>query len=442
MNRRNYLDLDIDEQLSYLANLEGRGIRTDLSPTRKALSLLNHPEMAVPTVIVGGTNGKGSTVSMIGNIIRHAEYSVGCYYSPHVLYVGERIEFDNQPISPDDLAGLIRRIRGTIEGHVDLTYFEFLTVSAYLWFAEKKADLAVMEVGMGGRFDATNVTEALVSVITTVSLDHTQYLGNTEEDIAMEKVQIVGPGGTLIAGRMSATVANVVREHVKKTGAGALFLGEDFYGIEKMGTDTDTDFTMDYRGLSCYLDDIRLSLAGKHQVDNAAVALAAIEVLRKRGIRITDTAIRQGMASARLLGRTQRISDNPEVIVDVGHNPAGARALAGFLRTLPKKRTALVVGMMADKDIEGFIGELDGEASIIVLAPPRVGRSASIQALKEAGRCSNKEILAMENIGQAVKRARDVVGEGGRVVVTGSFYTVKEAMETIIGHSETDRRST
>ena len=358
MSRYTASDADIAGQLSYLEELTGRGIRTDLSSTRTALSLLGHPERKVRTVIVGGTNGKGSTVAMIGSIIRHAEYSVGCYYSPHILDVRERIDFNGRPISPADMACLINRVRGKIAGHVELTYFEFLTVSAYLWFAEKRADLSVMEVGMGGRFDATNVADPLVSVITTVALDHTQYLGDTEEAIAIEKVQIVPREGILVAGKVSGGVAKVLQDHAREKDADVILLGRDFKAVNNAGTDAGSANSIRYRGLSVRYDDMYLPLAGRHQIDNAAVALAVVELLGQKGFSIPEQAVRQGIASVHVSGRIQRISDVPEVIVDVAHNPAGARVLADYIRALPKKKTVFVVGMMADKNIGGFIREI------------------------------------------------------------------------------------
>jgi dihydrofolate synthase / folylpolyglutamate synthase len=437
MSRYTASNADIRDQFSYLEALSSRGIRTDLSSVREALSLLDHPERKVPTVIVGGTNGKGSTVAMIGGIIRHAEYSVGCYYSPHIIDVSERINYNGRSITPAEMADLIGRVRREIEGRVELTYFEFLTVSAYCWFSEKKADLSVMEVGMGGRFDATNVADPLASVITTVSLDHTQYLGDSEEAIALEKVQIVPPGGILISGRVKKRVETVLRDYVREVEARVMFLGKDFRGIGKAEKGPEGTNVMQYIGPSIQFNDIHLSFAGRHQVDNAAVALAVIELLGKKGFSISERAVREGIESTRLPGRIQRVSESPEVIVDVAHNPAGAKALADHIGTLPKKRTALVVGMMADKDIAGFLKMFDAQADMLVLASPHVERAASIQTLNKAVDSPEKRVRASRSVGDAVDWAEKAVGSDGRVVITGSFYTVQEAMERIGQAQET-----
>lgn len=431
MKTRKPSETFIDRQFDYLESLAARGIRTDLSVMRRALAILDHPEKKAPVVIVGGTNGKGSTTAMIGNIIRHAEYSVGCYYSPHIHDVRERIQLDGTLISAADLAGLIRHVRDRLQGHVDPTYFEFLTLSAYYWFAEKGADLAVMEVGMGGRFDATNVTDPLVSVITTVSLDHTAYLGDSREAIAVEKAQIVPPDGSLVVGRVSDGVARVLADEVKAKAAELFRLDVDFQGIRIETADMSANTRMRYRGLSTQFDDILLPLSGAHQIDNAAVALAAVEILGRKGFSVGERSVRQGIASIRLPGRIQLIAVSPEVIVDVAHNPAGARVLADYLRTLPKKKTALVIGMMADKDIEGFLREITGEADIVVLAPPGVERAASLDALVRAATLSGSSIRPEETVAQAVDYAVQAVGDTGRVVVTGSFYTVHEAIDRV-----------
>ncbi len=433
MIKDNASDSYIKDQFLYLEGLTARGIRTDLSQMRAGLVLLDNPERAVPTVIVGGTNGKGSVTTMIGNIVRHAEYSVGCYYSPHLFDVRERIMLNGIMISSVDMARLIQYIREKTEPDLNLTYFEFLTLSAYTFFARSKVDLGVMEVGMGGRYDATNVTDPIVSVVTTVSLDHTGYLGKREEEIAEEKAQIVGDGCVLVAGRVSESVREILRNHAREKGAGSFFLSEDFVGKAQSVKVRNGTTAMRYRGLGTHLDKVIVSLPGAHQIDNASVALATVEILGRRGFSISEDAIRKGLSSVHLPGRMERIAENPETIVDVAHNPAGARVLAEYIRLLPKKRTALVVGMMGDKDIGGFLRELDGLAVSIALAAPRVDRAASIADLKRAAVSLGTPVRSYGGVSAALEASRRLVGDQGRIVVTGSFYTVEEAAREIRG---------
>lgn len=405
----------------------------DLSQMRAGLARLGNPERAVRTVIVGGTNGKGSVTTMIGNIIRHAEYSVGCYYSPHLLDVRERIVLNGTMISYIDMARLIRYVRERTEPDLNLTYFEFLTLSAYVLFAAKNVDLGVMEVGMGGRYDATNVANPVVSAITTVSLDHTGYLGNREEDIAREKAEIIPVGGVLVAGRVSNSVREILGEHARRKEAEAFFLGTSFRGIPESGNGPAEATGMQYRGISMNLDDVVISLPGKHQVDNTAVALAVVEILGRNGFSIPEASIRQGLSTIRLPGRIERIAEDPEIIVDVAHNPAGARVLADFIRSLPKKRSALVVGIMADKDVGGVLRELDGITDVIVLTVPRIDRAAPLADLERAAVSLATPFRSYGDVSGALSASRQLVGKKGRVVVTGSFYTVEEAVKEIGG---------
>lgn len=269
----------------------------------------------------------------------------------------------------------------------------------------------------------------LVSVITTVSLDHTQYLGKTRQAIAREKAQIVHPGGALVAGRVGRGVRELLKDHAKDKGAKAYFLGEDFSGSYTSRASGGRGPRFHYRGMKAQFRDLTIGLAGAHQADNAAVSLAVIELLGGRGYAITESAIREGLASARLSGRMEVVADNPEVIVDVGHNPAAGRVLARWLGTLPKKRTALVVGMMGDKDVGGFLKELDGSADLIFLAAPHVARSASLTELERAASSLSTPVRGCASVPEALSQASTFVGSEGRVAVTGSFYTVGEAME-------------
>jgi dihydrofolate synthase/folylpolyglutamate synthase len=298
-----------------------------------------------------------------------------------------------------------------------------------MWFAEKKADLTVMEVGMGGRFDATNVTNPVVSVITTVTLDHTRYLGDTREAIAREKVQIVPRGGILVAGRMGPDVSRVLTGHVREAGAEMLLLGRDFDGAREGRGGPGTANDMRYHGRSFDIDGLHLPLAGLHQIDNAAVALAVIEVLGQKGFSIPEDSVRQGIGTVRIPGRIEKILENPEVIVDVAHNPDSAVALTDHIQTLPKKKTAFVVGMMADKDIAGFLRGIDAAADILVLTQPRVARAATVQTLADMVGYRQRPTRIIRGVRESLDWAKAAVGTDGRVVVTGSFYTVQEAVE-------------
>ncbi|MBN1880664.1 MAG: bifunctional folylpolyglutamate synthase/dihydrofolate synthase [Deltaproteobacteria bacterium] len=416
----------ITEAFRFLEGLAARGMRTDLSVMRRAAALLGDPQDTIPVILVGGTNGKGSTAAYLGGMLTALGMKAGCYYSPHVTSVTERVTVNGREITRAETAALIMELRASRAEGLSPTYFEFLTLLAYLHFSRKNVDYAVMEVGMGGRFDATNIVNPMVSVITTVSLDHTQYLGETEAAIAGEKAEIIPPGGRLAAGRVSDEAKAVLIKRAKEHNAVARFFGEDFFMEEGAGG------VLTYRGVKRTVTGIRTGLFGRHQGENAATAIAALEYLEEslgeRGVTILDEAIRAGLREARLPGRIQVISERPEVIVDVAHNRAAAKALAAYMGTLPEKPTALVLGMMADKDIEGVMEELVGIADRFFLARPDVERAAGTDTLGQAAKGLGAVYSHHASVADALNAAREWAGEGGRVLVTGSFHTVEEAV--------------
>jgi len=421
---------EIAAEFRFLAGLTARGMRTDLSVMREAAMLLGDPQDALDVILVGGTNGKGSTAAYLGGVLTALGMKAGCYYSPNVTSVTERVTLEGREIARAEMAVLIREIRKSRVEELSPTYFEFLTLLAYLHFSRKHVDYAVMEVGMGGRFDATNITRPVVSVITSIALDHTQYLGETEAAIAGEKAQIIPPGGRLAAGRLSDEAKGVLVTTVKERGAAARFLGEDFF----IGEGDNGSLT--YRGVTRTVTGIHTGLPGRHQADNAAVALAVVEYLEgslgERGVAITDEALLSGIAGARLPGRIQVISKRPVVIVDVAHNRAAAHALAEYMGKLPKTPTALVLGMMADKDIEGVMAELVSIADRIFFARPDIERAAGTDTLEVAAEGLGAEYSSYSSVAEALNAAKQWVGEDGRVLVTGSFHTVEEAVGNAI----------
>jgi dihydrofolate synthase/folylpolyglutamate synthase len=298
---------------------------------------------------------------------------------------------------------------------------------AYVHFADVGADPAVMEVGLGGRFDATNVADPLVSVITNISRDHTDLLGDTEEEIAREKVQIVPRGGTLVVGRVREAIKDLLADEAESRGAEMYFLGDDFGGTPA------GENRFDYRGIEEDIPDISYPLPGAHQVENASVALAVVELLGRRGYRIGEEDIREGIENTRLIGRVQTISEAPRIIVDVCHNEAAAKILVDYLSSLPERKTALVVGMMADKDIGGFLRVLDGHGEKFFFANLAVPRAAKAEVLSEEAKGLKTPNSAHDTMADALSAAKEYVGKDGRIVVCGSFYTVEEAWRIVVG---------
>ncbi|MBN1572035.1 MAG: bifunctional folylpolyglutamate synthase/dihydrofolate synthase [Deltaproteobacteria bacterium] len=417
----------IDKEFAYLESLNARGIRTDLTVMERALALMGDPHEALNKIVVGGTNGKGSVVSFIGSALAAAGYKPGLYYSPHIVDFRERIIVGSEMITVSEAASLINRVREIVDTPLKPTYFEFITLMAFVHFKDVGVNPAVMEVGLGGRFDAVNVGMPAVSVITNVSLDHTQYLGRTPEEIALEKVQILPEGGMLIVGRVDDSVRSLLKGEAEERGAASYFLGEDFsYDLDEAGDAV-------YRGIEFTLSDISIGLPGAHQAQNVAVALAVLEVLREMGYKVPGGAMKEGVGNIYLPGRMEVIARSPEVIVDVAHNVDAAMALVEHLTTLPVKKTAFVVGMMRDKDIKGFLKILDLEGEGIFLTGLNVPRAAGVDEMARDASCLKTPVRLFDNMTEALSAARDFAGEGGRVVVTGSFYTVEAAVRELGG---------
>jgi len=413
------------KEFSYLEGLTARGMRADLSVIKKTLEIIGNPESRFPVILVGGTNGKGSVVTFLGSVLARGGYRTGLYFSPHINDVRERIAINGRIISRSDGARLIGRLRSEIEKSLEPTYFEFLTALAFFFFEEQRVDFAVMEVGMGGRFDATNVVKPALSIISSISLDHIEYLGDTEEKICLEKAEILHDGGTLVVGKVKEDTKDTLKKIIAAKGATGYFYGEDFDCVSKGGGSF--EYRKFWRGAWQKALKCRTKLWGRHQGENAVVALMASECLKKQGYKISGESMSDGIWRASIHGRLEVVGKHPEVIFDVGHNPAAALSIAAHLESLSKKKTVFVVGMMADKDISGFLEILAGHGETFFLASPAIARAASKEVLMTAARGLKAGICVCDSVDEALASAIEVVGREGRVMVTGSFYTVSEA---------------
>lgn len=377
---------------------------------------------AFPLIVVGGTNGKGSTCAYLEAILGAAGYKTGVYTSPHLLRYNERVRIAGVEASDGDLVRAFERVDAA-RGETSLTYFEFGTLGAMLQFVDAGVDVAVLEVGLGGRLDAVNVFDADAAIVTSVDLDHTDYLGDTREKIGFEKAGIYRAGRPAICAD-PAPPASLV-EHARRIGAGLRCVGSAFAAAREDGRWT-------YRGADLDWHDLPLpAMAGDFQLRNAAAALAVLEALRAC-LPVDAAAIRRGLASARLPGRFQRISAAPEVIVDVAHNAEAARALAASLRAQPAAgRTLAVVGMLADKDAAAVFAALADQIDAWwTCAPdsPRVRDAAALAAIlrEHAG---GAPIRVQPDVNAALAEARGAARENDRILVFGSFYTVAAVLD-------------
>jgi dihydrofolate synthase/folylpolyglutamate synthase len=372
-------------------------------------------------ITVGGTNGKGSTVAFLDAILRAAGRTVGCYTSPHLLAYNERVRVDGIAVDDAELIAAFARIEAARDG-VPLTYFEAGTLAALAVFEARAVDVAVLEVGLGGRLDAVNLVDSDVSIVTTVDLDHQEFLGPDRESIGREKAGIFRAGRPAVVGDDDPP-ASLLR-HAREVGAVLQRAGVDFRIEPAAG-----------QGLRVVHADgsawefAQPALSGEFQQRNAACAIVALHALRAV-LPITPSAIADGVARARCAGRLQRIDEAPETLVDVAHNPQAAQALAHWLEGLPAVPTAAVFAALGDKDIEGIAAALQGRftqwwvAGLADESPRGLDVDATLRRLAGAGIAAQPAA----SVAEALHAARASVGPGGRVLAFGSFLTVAAAM--------------
>ena len=377
---------------------------------------------AFPLIIVGGTNGKGSTCAYLEAILSAAGYTTGLYTSPHLLRYNERVRIAGVESADAALVQAFDNVDAA-RGDVSLTYFEFGTLGAMAQFIDAGVDVAILEVGLGGRLDAVNAFDADVAVVTSIDLDHMDYLGDTREQIGFEKAGIYRADRPAICADPFPPAS--LSEYARQISADLRCVEQDFFA--ERGTDEWT-----YHGRGIIWPALPLpAMAGAFQVRNAAAALAAIEALGA-ALPLSETAIRRGLLQARAAGRFQRIARAPDVILDVAHNPEAARALAATLREQPTRgRTFAVVGMLADKDAAGVFSALRGEVDAWWTCTPNSPRAQDAAALAGVLRAyvGRTAVRVQPDVNAALAEAQSAAREDDRILVFGSFYTVAAVLD-------------
>jgi dihydrofolate synthase/folylpolyglutamate synthase len=354
--------------ISYLNSLGLHRVNLSLDRIATILETFDNPHTKLTCIIIAGTNGKGSVAALVASILSTAGFKVGLYTSPHLVNISERIRVNGEEISLSDLSRLTMAIKGKASKVLaeQPTYFEVLTAVAFVFFHEKQVDYAVLEVGMGGRFDATNVANPIASVITNVYLDHTEYLGNNTDKIAYEKAGVIKHGVPVVTGAAGSAL-RVISTVAEKKSARVLVMGRDF------SSNSENSAYFNYNGHSFNLIDLQLSLPGLYQVDNATLAIATIEVLYEHfGIDINEKSLRIGLSTATWEGRMETLRQDPPLILDGAHNPSASYALrSSLMHAYPETKFLFLIGMLADKDHENFLKELSPitEGMIITEAP-------------------------------------------------------------------------
>lgn len=424
--------MNYEESLRYLYSLghEVLAAKYGLENITVLLEKLGNPERSFKSVIVAGTNGKGSVAAMIDSIARAAGHRCALFTSPHLVRIEERMQVDGEDIGESDFARLASRVREAGEelvaiGRLDAapTFFEQIAAIALCHFQESGAALAVLEVGLGGRLDATNAVDRVLSIITSIDLDHQNILGNTIEEIAGEKAAIIVPGARAVIGRQAHQAAvEVLMRRCLATSVLPIFANAP----AQIEAGERGRLAFDYESSHTFYSGLAVGLLGRHQADNAAAAIEAAEVLNESGFGVTRENIIDGLGDVRWPGRLEMIEDHPSVLLDGAHNPAGARALRAYLDEFWSGAITLVFGAMGDKDVDRMASELFDAARTVVLTRVRDSRAAGNARLGEAALNRARNVIFTETVKQALSWARSVTPRDGLVCVAGSLHLVGE----------------
>jgi dihydrofolate synthase / folylpolyglutamate synthase len=411
------------ETLSHIYTLGRFGIKPGLERVAKLLDTLGNPQHSFSTVHVVGTNGKGSTASFLSSIVSAAGYRTGLFTSPHLISFTERIRINGDEISEDAVTRMAEKVMAAApEG---ATFFEIVTGLAVLYFAEQGVDLAIFEAGMGGRSDATSALDGIVTVIASISLDHTDYLGSGIAEIAAEKAGVCKSGSPMVSARQLPEAERVIARRAGEIASPLYLCGRDFETSWQDGK-------LNYRGLNLAIDGLLPGLPGLYQKENAALALAAAELLGSTGFPVTEQALRAGMEQARWPGRMELFPGPPRLILDGAHNPAGAAALAESLGAVARRRLLMVVGVMGDKELSGILSPLLPLADAVFAVAPAIERA--LPAADLASYCANAgaNAEAAGSVQQGILKATAAAGPDDLIVVCGSLFTVGEARSLML----------
>ncbi len=437
-------DLEYDQGLSYLYNLQKFGMKFGLSKTENLLRAFNNPERHLRMIHVAGSNGKGSVAAMLSSIYNRAGYRVGLFTSPHLIDFRERFQINGRMISKEKTLELVKEIKERTDPNEPPTFFEFVTAMALLYFYREKVDLAIMEVGLGGRLDSTNIIEPLITVITTISLEHQEYLGETLGKITLEKAGIIKPKIFLVTGVEQKKVQRLLEKVCHEKQAPMLLAGRDFktrkigqgrfsylgfysseFGMTEQSEVRSSGFGVE-EGVP-KLNGLRSGLLGDHQIRNAGLALTVIDCLKKK-FPVNTEAIREGLLKVAWPGRMEVLSERPWIVLDGAHNPGAMKTLAQNLpRVFSYKRLLLIIGMMRDKAIEQTFKYMIPQSDIVFLTRAEYDRSADPETLRPFVEGKSLPCRISKDIPTAIQRARQEADPEDLILITGSLFIVGEA---------------
>ena len=418
----------MEKPIEFLERLSDFGIKLGLDKTLYLLKKFGNPHLKYPSILIGGTNGKGSVAKVLSEILYHSGYKVGLYTSPHLLKINERICVNNKPISDKKLNFYIKKLKKIISDlpyHNYPTFFEALTVIGFLYFFEEKVDILVAEVGMGGRFDATNVLPSFLEIMTPISLDHTNYLGRTLNEIALQKAGIIKSGSCVISGRQKKVCENIIMEKVREKKAKIYTYLKDFRAKRV------------YQSVSCQIFNfygnekykgLKTKLLGRHQIQNISLAIQASCIIKENGFRIKDESIYKGVENTYWPARFQILKENPIIIVDGAHNPEGIEILKKTIsEVFPGEKFSFLVGIMKDKDWRNMLKKIFNIADEIIFT--RIDSERAIEPEILADFSKRRKGIKIEIIKRVDEALKEIEKRKKNLCICGSLYLAGEVLK-------------
>ncbi len=417
------------ETLDYLYGLEHFGISLGLENINELCHASGDPQNRLCIVHVAGSNGKGSTIAFLKQLLRAHGLSVGVYSSPHLRHFSERIVVNETPISETEIVALTRKLRPFVEKIPRVvTFFDFTTCMALIHFAEKMPDIVLLETGLGGRLDATNVArKPVLTLITNIALEHEEFLGSTLLEVAAEKAGILKPGVALISGVKNDEVREFLAAKQREMAAACDFLGRDF----RLRRASDGSFS--YYGVENQFADLRVTMPGRHQQDNATLALRALESLSHEGLfEINPDLVAAALPRVTWPGRLQKVAEHPDIYLDGAHNPHGIRALEPELKRLKgDRRLLLLLGVMKDKRIKEMTSKIAPLADEIIVTQAPLDRACRPERLAEEVKNYCSQVTVTDSVAEALALARERAQADDLIFLTGSLYCVGEAFNVL-----------
>ncbi|MBC2696285.1 MAG: bifunctional folylpolyglutamate synthase/dihydrofolate synthase [Desulfobacteraceae bacterium] len=400
------------------------GIKLGLSTIKTMMHGLGNPQDKFSCIHVAGTNGKGSIASSIASILKESNYRVGLYTSPHLVRFNERIQINNQPVSDKNIVEAYEALKNISTGKREPTFFEYSTAMALYEFGKQKVDWAVIETGMGGRLDATNIIKPALCIISNISFEHRMYLGNTIKQIAGEKGGIIKSNIPVVTGAKQKSAVSILKNIAKQKSAPFFRLGDAFKVRRNKNK------TFNYFGIENTWRDLRTGLQGNYQIDNAGLVLAVCELLNKSSAELSFNSIKKGLEKNRWPGRLDIVSKNPLIILDGAHNIIATRGLVKYLsKNLAGRYITLVAGILDDKPYSSMLKTLCSVCNRAILTQPKISRALPPEKLYLAAKKVISDIKIISDVSQAIKHAIKTTPKNDAICIAGSLYLVGEAIE-------------